>query len=189
MKNSRIISVLSLVALLFTGAFFIGCKDGEAGAIGPAGPTGPAGPAGPAGPTGATGPAGPAGQNGNANVIQLTFGSKVHSGAEISFTLTGVTQAVLNQSAYFTYVTPGNGYWYSLPGTTVGGTKEYRTYVTSQGSGTPLVYVNRVAGTGSETFTNTRVVIIPASALSNARKASVDYTNYQEVKKYYNLPD
>ena len=189
MKNSRIISVLSLAVLLFTGAFFTSCKDGEAGAIGPAGPAGPTGPAGPAGPTGATGPAGAPGQDGNANVIQITFGSKVHSGVEISYTLTGVTQAVLNKSAYFTYVNPGNSFWYSLPGTTAGGTKEYRTYVQAGASGTPSLFVNRVAGTGSETFTATRVVVIPASALSNGRKASVDYNNYQEVKKYYNLPD
>jgi hypothetical protein len=186
MKNSRILSVLSLVVLLFTALTFSSCKDGEAGAVGPAGPAGATGPAGPAGPTGATGPAG---QNGNANVIQLTFGSKAHTGAEISFTLTGVTQATLNQAAYFTYVTPGNGYWYSLPGTTAGGTKEYRTYITSSGSGTPLLYVNRVSGTGSETFTNTRVIIIPASVLTNARLSNDFFSDYERVKKHFNLAD
>jgi len=186
MKNSRILSVLSLVVLLSTVLTFSGCKDGEAGAVGPAGPAGATGPAGPAGPTGATGPAG---QNGNANVIQLTFGSKVHTGTEISYSLTGVTQAVLNQSAYFTYVNPSGSFWYSLPGTTSGGSKEYRTYVQAQASGTPLLYVNRVAGTGSETFASTRVIIIPASVLTNAKLSADFFNDYERVKKQFNLAD
>ncbi len=152
----------------------VSCKKGETG---PAGATGPAG------------PAGPVGSAGNANVIQLTFGSRVHSGAEVSFSLTGITQAQLNQSAYFTYVNPANSFWYSLPGTTAGGSKEYRTYIQAQASGTPLLYINRVAGTGSETFTNTRIIIIPASVLTSGRSAQqLDMNNYLAVAKYYNLP-
>ncbi len=182
MKNSGFLSVLSLAALLFTGVLFTGCK-GEQGDVGPAGAQGPAGPQGPAGSQG------PAGQNGNANVIQLTYGSKVHSGAEISYSLTGISQAQLNQSAYFTYVNPGNSFWYSLPGTTSGGSKEYRTYIQASGSGTPLLYVNRVAGTGSETFTSTRVIIIPASVLSNARLSKDFFNDYEKVKAYFDLKD
>lgn len=134
------------------------------------------------------GAVGPKGEDGNANVMQLTFGSKVHTGAEISFSLTGITQETLSKSAYFTYVNPGNAYWYSLPGTTSGGSKEYRTYVQSQAAATPLLYINRVAGTGSETFSSTRVIIIPASVLNNGR-LNVDMNNYLEVKKAFNLPD
>jgi|GEM_PF-4327209 len=35
----------------------------------------------------------------------------------------------------------------------------------------------------------TKIVIVPANDLRNGRKAAVDYTNYNEVKAYYNLPD
>lgn len=165
---------LVVFLLAFLPLFQTGCsKDG---AVGPAGPAGPAGAAGPQGPAG------------NANVIQITFGSKTHSGTEISYSLTGVTQAQLNGSAYFTYVNPGNGYWYALPGTTAGGAKEYRTYVQASATGTPLLYVNRVAGTGSETFTSTRIVVIPASVLTNGR-SHVDFSNYLEVKKAFELGD
>lgn len=131
---------------------------------------------------------GPAGPTGNANVIQLTFGPKTHTGAEIFYSLTGITQEQLNQSAYFTYVNPTGSFWYALPGTTAGGVKEYRTYVQAQATGTPLLYINRVAGSGSESFTTTRVVIIPASVLNSAR-TTINMNNYLEVKNAFNLPD
>jgi hypothetical protein len=147
------------------------------------------GPQGEPGPAGTNGTNGTNGKDGNANVIQITYGVRTHSGTEINYSLTGVTQSILNNSAYFTYVNPNNGFWYSLPGTTAGGTREYRTLVDKNATATPRLYVNRVAGTGTETFTETRIVIIPASELRNGRKASIDYSNYEEVKKAYNLPD
>ncbi len=160
---------------------FASCsKEGPAGATGPEGAQGPAGPQ---GPTGSQGVAG------TANVIQITYGSKVHSGAELSYSLTGITQTQLNGSAYFTYVNPGNAFWYSLPGTTAGGSREYRTFVHAQASGTPSLLINRVAGTGSETFTSTRVIIIPAGVLTNGRNVQgLDMSDYYAVAKYFNLP-
>ena len=158
MKKSRLLHALTTTFCLILLISVLGCKEG------PAGPTG------------------------NANVIQLTFGSKTHTGAEISFSLTGITQDQLNQSAYFTYVNPTGSFWYALPGTTAGGAKEYRTYVQAQASGAPLLYINRVAGNGTENFTSTRVIIIPASVLNSAR-LNIDMTNYLEVKNAFNLPD
>jgi hypothetical protein len=161
MKKSRLLNALTATLCLALFASLQGCKEGKEG------------------------PAGPAG---NANVIQLTFGPKTHAGGEISFALTGITQEQLNQSAYFTYVNPSGAFWYSLPGTTSGGSKEYRTYVQAQASGAPLLYINRVAGSGSESFAATRVVVIPASVLNNVR-LNIDMTNYLEVKNAFNLPD
>lgn len=156
--------------------FFFSCK-------GPAGDVGPQGEAGPKGETGAKGDPGSPGTQGNANVIQLTFGSRIHSGTELSYTLTGISAAVINQSAFFTYVNTANNYWYSLPGTTSSGSREYRTYVSRT---TPTLYISRVAGTGSDTFTQTRVIIIPASVLNNARQ-QLDFSDYQAVVEYFGL--
>ena len=126
---------LCVYLLVLLPLFQTACsKDGETGPAGPAGPAGPQGPAGPAG---------------NANVIQITFGSKTHSGSEINYSLTGVTQAQLSGSAFFTYVNPGNGYWYSLPGTTAGGSKEYRTYVQATATSTPFLMLGVCTGTPS----------------------------------------
>lgn len=152
------------------------------------GSQGEPGPAGPQGSKGDTGAQGPAGQNGNANVIQITFGSRTHTGTAISYTLPNIGASIINNAAYFTYVNPNNGNWYALPGTTAGGTLEYRTYIVPNTPNSTL-YVSRVAGTGSDVFSSTRVVIIPASDLRNGRKAAVDYSKYEEVKAYYNLPD
>lgn len=154
---------------------------------GPQGDPGPAGEQGPKGDPGAAGATGPQGPSGNANVMQLTFGSRTHTGAELSYALTGVTSAVLNQSAYFTYVSPNNNFWYSLPGTTVGGSREYRTFVSKTAA---TLYINRVSGSGSEVFSQTRIVVIPASVLTNARlKADLDFNDYHAVARYFNLEE
>ena len=174
MRTSFFFAVLLLI---------FSCKGPE-GAPGPAGEQGPKGDP---GATGATGSTGPQGSSGNANVIQLTFGSKTHTGTEISYSLTGITSAVLNQSAFFTYVSASNNFWYSLPGTTAGGSREYRTFVSRS---SPILYVNRVAGSGTEVFSQTRVIIIPASVLTNARlKAEIDFNDYHAVARYFNLEE
>lgn len=150
--------------------FFFSCK-------------GPAGDVGPQGETGAKGDPGPQGPQGNANVTQLTFGSRTHSGVEITYALTGITPAILGQSAFFTYVNASGNFWYSLPGTTAGGSREYRTYISQTNT---TLYINRVAGTGTDTFAQTRVIIIPASVLNNAR-LKVDFNDYHAVAKYFDL--
>lgn len=147
------------------------------------------GPQGDVGPAGTNGVNGTNGKDGNANVVQITFGEKTHSGTELTYTLTGITQAQLNGSAYFTYVRPNNSFWYSLPGTTSGGSREYRTYVDATGSAAPRLLISRVAGSGSEVFSTTRIVIIPAGVLVNGRQAAIDFNDYEAVKKAYNLPD
>ena len=159
--------------------FFAACKPGDPGPQGETGATGPAGP------TGATGPAGPAGATGNANVIQITYGSKIHSGSELSYDLSGITASQINASAYFTYVT-SNGVIYPLPGATYGGDKTYKAAINPS---TLKLYINRVVGSGSETFTTTRLLVIPASDIRNGRKAAVDYSDYEAVKAFYQLPD
>jgi hypothetical protein len=159
--------------------------DGTIGPQGPAGSAGPQGAAGPAGPAGQNGATGPAGQNGNANVIQITYGSRTHTGSALEYTLPNVTKASLDNSAYFVYVTNADGNRYSLPGWFTGGANAYRTYTYTAAS----IFISRVSGSGSDVFTTTKIVIIPASDLRNGRKAAIDYSDYEAVKAYYNLPD
>ncbi len=189
---------------------------GPAGATGPAGPAGvgtqgvagPAGPAGSKGEIGATGANGANGQNGatgakgdkgdtgatgatgNANVIQISYGSKTHTGGELPYSLTGLTQSQVNNSLFLTYVNPsGTSLWYQIPGYTAGGTFQYRIYVSQSSTTTPILYINRVAGTGNDIFTATRILVIPANDIRTGRKANLDYSNYEAVKAYYNLKD
>ncbi len=171
--------LLLWVALFAAGTMFYSCKEG---AVGPAGPAGEAGPAGPAGPAGATGPQGPVG---NANVIQISYASRVHSGSELSYTLTGITIDQVASSAFFCYVRVA-GFWYALPGNATS-SFSYRTF--TRATGTSQFFINRLTGSGNQTFESTRIVIIPANDLRNGRLTSLDFNDYEAVKEYYNLPD
>ncbi len=165
--------LLLALTILF---FFAACKPGDPG------------PKGDTGAIGATGPAGPQGAVGSANVTQITYGSRTHTGNLIEYTMPGVSAAMVNQSAVFVYLNNNGGLWYPIPGI-FNGTNEYRTNFVPATNST--VRVIRVAGGpgGTDTFTATRVVLIPAATLVNGRKAAIDYSDYEAVKKAYNLPD
>lgn len=181
--------------LLAGGMFLTGCSGsgekgdpGPQGVQGPAGPQGPAGSAGSAGSAGGVGPQGAAGQNGNANVIQITYGAKTWAnsvGATVMLNLTGVDAALANKSAFFTYVRNGT-LWYAVPGeiSTYG---EFRTYLTP--AATSTIQIKRVSGGAALDAEGVRVLLVPANDLRNGRQAAVNYANYNEVKAYYNLPD
>ncbi|WP_018621041.1 collagen-like triple helix repeat-containing protein [Spirosoma luteum] len=173
-KIAQIIRPLLLALTIMS--FFAACKPGDPG---PAGETGPAGPA------GATGPAGPAG---SANVTQITYGSRTHTGSSIDYTMSGVSAAMASQAAIFVYLSNSAASWYPIPGI-FNGTNEYRNYIIPAASST--VRVIRVSGGpgGTDTFAATRIVLIPASAVVTGRKGAIDYTDYEAVKKAYNLPD
>jgi hypothetical protein len=195
MKKRSFISVLTTMVLLAGTMFLTGCSEsgekgdpGPQGVQGPAGPQGPTGPAGAAGAAGSTGAQGPAGQNGNANVIQISFGAKNWAntvGATVLLNLTGVNADVASKSAYFTYVRNGN-LWYSVPGeiSTYG---EFRTYLTP--AATSTVHIKRVSTGAILNAEGVRVLLVPANDLRNGRQAAINYANYNQVKAYYNLPD
>ncbi len=182
MKTSPFTSALLTITLLLSLTISqFGCKS-TPGEVGPAGATGA---------TGATGPAGPQGPTGTANVTQISFGSRTHSGIELSYTLTGITSDMISKSSVFAYIKSSQGYWYPIPGLFAGGTNEYRMYM-MPGTTDSKMQVTRVGSSSStDTFAATRVLIIPAATLVNGRKAApdVDFTNYLAVKQYYHLAD
>ncbi len=177
--------IFAMLAVMSAVIFMDACKA-EKGEVGPAGP---AGIAGIAGPTGATGVAGPTGATGNANVIQISYTSRTHTGSSLTYNLPAtITKAIFDNSAYLVFVTNTDGNTYSLPGWFTGGTNTYRVG-TVVSTGVQGVFISRVAGSGSDVFNITRIVVIPANDLRTGRKAAVDYTDYEAVKKYYNLKD
>lgn len=185
MKTIKFFTTVSF-SLLLTGSLLIfqSCQPAS-GEVGPKGDTGPQGPAGVQGPAG---PQGPAGQNGNANVIQITYGARTWAntvGTLITLNLTGVNASVANNSAYFTYIQI-DGFWYAIPGE-ISSYGEFRTYLNPQA--TSQVLIKRVTTGIALNATAVRVILIPASDLRNGRKAAIDYSNYEQVKKAYNLPN
>lgn len=188
------------IGLIVSQILFTACK-GPAGPIGPAGPQGNNGQNGAAGlngkdgqngATGAIGPTGVAGANGkdgNANVIQYTYATaRLATSGEIEYTVTGITQSQLNNSLVFVYVISSLNptIWYALPGYSANGNNQYRVYMNPNKLS---VFLNRSSGTVTETFNSTRILVVPANDLRNGRKPAIDYSDYEAVKKYYNLKD
>ena len=188
---TRILGVALTVAMFI---FLDACK-GEKGDVGPAGTAGPTGVAGPTGTTGATGTTG---KDGNANAIQINFGPVTYIGTsgELFFNLTSMTEAQINNSSYFMYVrNPSTAassisQWYSLPGWTA--FNEYRITINTNPSGIayPRLYLARMNSSSSnEAWGAAKIIFIASNDIRNGRKAAVDFSDYEAVKKFYNLPD
>ncbi|MDZ7899012.1 MAG: collagen-like protein [Arcicella sp.] len=168
---------------------FWSCKEAETGPKGETGATGAAGPKGDTGAVGATGAKGDKGDPGTSNAVQYTFASRTHTGTNSVFNLAEIKGEVLNRSILLVYIANSSGNWYSIPGI-FNGTNEYRT-ISSPSTNSSTVTLVRVAGGsgGTDTFSSTRIVILPITDLRNGRKASVDYTDYLAVKAYYGFKD
>jgi len=188
--TARIFGILMVMAIVI---FMDACK-GEKGDIGPSGANG----VGATGATGATGSKGDPGTTttGTNNVIQVTF-TKTYVPPKPSFDQiftfpTEVTSDILNKSATNIYVETANfpGTWYAVPGpgVSVGGgpADVLRGWVDALARQLGII---RESGINISNITRTRVVIVPAGTVLNGRKASVDYTDYEAVKAYYDLKD
>lgn len=197
-------SFTNIFTILFVGAglFLSSCK-GPAGDTGPIGPAGSQGSAGAAGATGATGAAG---QNGNANVIQITYAAKTWAASRGSYQQFGfpgdITPAIMNSSAILVYMTPASNpsnttpyNWHPIPGTVLSTDRaEHEFYFETAfgrtpAEGTPAINVFRKIASASTLTATTRIILIPANDLRNGRKANVDFSDYNAVKAYYNLKD
>ena len=174
-------------------------QNGIPGATGPIGVTGPAGPTGPQGPSGtpgATGPTGPQGPTGNANVQQYTFGPRT---ANVTFTyvIPTFTQTQLNNSAVLTYAKfPDDLSTYSLPGWV--GIPACTSLISRTITEANLtISFQIVQVTQQKTLCQTTkeisqfiVVIIPNSSnVTLAKTGGLNLSDYNAVRKFYNLPE
>jgi hypothetical protein len=176
----RIFGMLAVVAALI---FMDACKveKGDVGPIGPAGPTGATGATGAAGAVGAVGATGATGATGTANVIYSDWANVTFTGSGTSWSgqiaAPKITQDILDKGLVKTYFKFGTAvYEGNYANTPTGATIYY--YLT--------VGTINIRSTFAANYP-WRYIIIPGGV--GARRAAVDYTNYEEVKKYYNLPD
>jgi hypothetical protein len=171
MKKTKIY-LMSLA--IITIALFNGCsKDGE---------TGPAG------------PAGANGTNGNANVIMAMFGTQNLTSSASSFSVVlpaPITSNMIDSSLVLVYhqSTGCGAFWYLSNGLGCGGTYSTRVFTT----GTNLtMQIHNPDGTAYNGFpvvmTKVKVIVAPSSGYSGSR-ASVDFSNYEETLKFFNLKD
>lgn len=211
--------VSKLFILLFVLSIFLaGCeKDtepgpkGDKGDVGEKGDTGTAGPQGPEGQQGAPGTPGeegPQGDPGTANVIYSDWMAPVWG----HYSIDGPTQKmmripdlilsneILNNGAILVYrkhiPTPTNTLTYLLPQMLlrVDGTiaAKYDTY--TQGNGI-IINLQSFGGDLAETYYDSRntfrYIVIPGGmpGPGERRAAPVDYTDYEAVTKFYNIPE
>lgn len=185
MKKLRFLSLALMSASM---VFLLTSCPGPMGPEGEKGNPGIQGPQGVAGQTGAQGPAG------TANVIYSSWitATSIVSGSYFSragsyfdLTVPKLTQEILDKGMVLTYWKPAgnNQAIIPLPASTgdVTGSELYPEYKVSR---IRIWLFNTGTFSTSNQF---RYVIIPGSV--NARKANIDYSNYEEVKKAYNLPD
>ena len=165
MKKYLFISII-LIAI-------VACKKGD---IGPAGPQGS---------QGYTGPQGPQGVAGNANVMQYTFGAQnFNTNSSIQLFVT-TSQDTMNRSQWFVYFFAADR-WLFLPG--IGNTGNFYRVTMGYGAGKVIFYIDRF-GSVSESFTKARVIRIYANGETTGGRMAVDFTDYEAMRRYYNLPD
>ena len=193
----RIFGVLAIISAVI---FMNGCKaeKGEVGPIGPIGATGANGAIGATGATGGTGATGATGAKGDkgdtgatgatgtANVIYSDWTNVTFAGSGTSYianvTAPKLTQDILDKGNVNIYWKIGTSVYY-IPYVQVIGTTTYTVF--------QILTVGNIKLTASYagiTGTAIRYVIIPGG-VAGGRKAAIDYSNYEEVKKYYNLKD
>jgi hypothetical protein len=188
MKTISNLLIISLCVFLLSSC----TKEGP---VGPAGTAGTQGVQGATGGTGATGPVGPQGIAGNANVMQYTYDNTFDFSANLDFNLqVSTTLDTMNRSLWFVYLKYNGGfeYYYSLPGLGYNGSSYYRNvFYFSPGANKVIHNITRVNGAG-EAYAGIKIIRVYANNSTIGGRQSgteVDFTNYNSVKSYYNLPD
>jgi hypothetical protein len=168
-----------LTMVLTVGALLLTACGGTPGATGPAGATGVAGPQGPNGATG------------NANVQQYTFGSRTVTG-NTTYVIPSITQAQLNSSIVLAYAS-SDGFWFPVPGVGPGSAFLTTSAVNVTGGNMNVQFVqinyNGSSYATSVTWTAFRVIIAPASTVTPLSVNGLDSSDYNAVRKHYNLPE
>jgi hypothetical protein len=200
---ARLLSVFAIALAIIS---MPSCKKGDTG------PAGAAGPAGPTGPTGPTGAQGPTGQSGSGDATQYIYAVADNSGnLTDAIDLTGAapdenkfgliiptSNDTLEMAAWFMYLYKDGG-WYAVPGAGEGDASTYSFsygYI-NQTQDTSIFLASRVSGPG-EMYQAMRIVrIMIGNVITNSTGRSsssgrrglpdIDFKNFAEVKKYYNL--
>ena len=131
---------------------------------------------------GKQGEQGVAGRDGNANVSSYTFDVYAGDWSSNSVFLynPNITQSIVNSGAVQVYMesSPYSGIWAALP-LSISGTEIIHAH--------QLNYVEIIASPQPSSHERFKMVVIASSArLANP---NVDYLNYEEVKKTFNLVD
>ncbi len=179
MKNKIYLGMFALIVLMFGSC----AKDGATG------------------PAGAAGKDGTNGTNGNANVTgsnTVTLNNWVsdyNDGTDFGFhsdaTWSGITQVIVDKGVIMVYVSDDNGGWIALP-TTESGTGYSATIGFQFSVGSVSIFINGYDDSGSTVaadFNGTVIRVVAIAASNRVDNPNVNLSNYEEVKKAFNLKD
>lgn len=169
MKTKMIFGMVMLMALAFNA-----CKKPKDGKDGAQGPQGPAGNA-----------------NVNVQITTVTTSDWIVSAPSyyVSIYVATITQAIVDNGAVLVYISNGAGGWEALPVTIPVSSSYSSTY-------NPVHYLygvtiwktdtdyTQATNPGTRTF---KILAIASSA--RLSHPNLDYTNYEAVKKAFNLPN
>lgn len=196
MNHKQIITVkkkiLSILALFAAGFMFVAC-EGDVGPQGAKGDTGTVGAAGPKGAAGDKGDTGTPGTNGSSVVVVIDVtGGEIAAGIGAwggwNLSSTQATFAEAPNSVIMLYLQTPSGDWYRVPGPVIAENGIHTMAMEMHNNaGAAQVRTVRVKGAGVLKFTAGRLIVIKSDP--NARRAGVNYDDYEAVKKYYNLAD
>ena len=181
MKASTKFLSFAIVMVMFILLDACKAEKGEVGPAGPAGANGTNGATGATGTIGGTGATGAAGATGTANVIYSDWATVTFTGSGTAWsgkiTAQKITQDILDKGVVKAYFKFGSDIYEG-------------SYVSAVNGAIMHYFINLGAINIRSTFNATypwRYIIIPGGV--GARRAAVDYSDYEAVKKYYNLPD
>lgn len=165
------ISSFLFFCLLCTGVLY-SCKKGDPG---------------PPGADGADGANGAPGINGNANVVQYTYGTQNLTAGFVTLQVT-TTQDTMNNSAWYVYLyASALSRWYSVPGMGVGGATEYRVSM-GYSNNKVNIYIDKI-GPG-ESYSMAKVIRVYINDTRvGGRNGLPDFSSYETVRRYYGLPE
>ena len=149
------------------------------------------------GDTGPAGPAGTNGTNGNANVKSKTIfvaGSEwINSAGASTVTklVSEITTDIINNGAVLVYVDNGSNNWSALPVTTTdpSGVVLAFGYDIEPGKLILNAEVNQNVTLTASTFGNTNFRIVTIAGSGRMANPNLNYNDYNEVKKAFNLKD
>lgn len=187
------IKIFSSAIIMATILLMNACK----GPQGDVGPQGPKGDTGATGATGATGPAGPKGDTGatgggggnttSSNIYYSDWLTVTFVGSSDNYSATinapKITQEILNKGTVLTYAWSNiTGNVIPLPYAAINGTTR-TTVVYTLGK----VLLGATFDASAQKYRY--IIIPPGTNIGSGRKSSVDYSNYEAVKAYFNLND
>ncbi|MCX5754297.1 MAG: hypothetical protein NTW97_11785 [Candidatus Krumholzibacteria bacterium] len=146
------------------------------------------------GATGPAGPAGTAGTDGNANVILFQFGSQTSTTGLFSYPFAATASLVDTSIILGYYMESGWPNWYIVPGLGPGADYATRSYW-RYNSNNCLYYVQLSTANGtsdyttSTTFTEFKILIVPASTITALTSRGLNLSDYNAVADYLNLSE